>query len=127
MPHPNLWTKGCTDGNTKAITTKDTVRENPVIRNGGSAKLPHLMQAQKTPQKGRFENKHLRSEDRKHGAIQSRQLSLFKTLGLENLGADEGECVHGMSLEMAAPFPAAKSCIPHGGRTSLNSSNCYAR
>ena len=40
-PHPNLWSKGCTDGNTKAITTKDAVRENPVIRNGGAPSSPN--------------------------------------------------------------------------------------
>ena len=37
----------CTDGNTKAITAEDTVRENPVIRDGGStcrgAPTPHLL------------------------------------------------------------------------------------
>ena len=40
-PHPNLWTKGCTDGKTKAITAEDTVRENPVIRNGGVPSSPN--------------------------------------------------------------------------------------
>ena len=41
-PHPNLWSKGCTDGNTKAITTKDAVRENPVIRDGRVPSPPQL-------------------------------------------------------------------------------------
>ena len=26
---PQFWTKACTDGNTKAITTKDTVEDSP--------------------------------------------------------------------------------------------------
>ena len=69
----------------------------------------------KAPPEGRLEHTSLRSEDRKHGAIQAGQLSFLKTLGLEDLGADEGECVHGWSLEMTAPFPAAKSCIPRRG------------
>ena len=30
----------CTDGNTKAITAEDTVRENPVIRDGGLPSSP---------------------------------------------------------------------------------------
>ena len=42
-------------------------------------------------------------------------MSFLKALGLEDLGADEGECVHGLSLEMTAPFPAVKSCIPRRG------------
>ena len=31
----------CTDGNTKAITAEDTVRENPVIRDGGVPSSPN--------------------------------------------------------------------------------------
>ena len=30
----------CSDGNTKAITAEDTVRENPVIRDGGVPSSP---------------------------------------------------------------------------------------
>ena len=31
----------CSDGNTKAITAEDTVRENPVIRDGGVPSSPN--------------------------------------------------------------------------------------
>jgi hypothetical protein len=36
----------------------------------------------------------------------------MKALGLEDLRADESECVHGGGLKLAAPFPAAKACVP---------------
>ena len=36
----------------------------------------------------------------------------MKPLGFEDLRADESECVHGGCLKLAAPFPAAKACVP---------------
>ena len=38
----------------------------------------------------------------------------MEALGLQDLRADEGEGVHGMGLVPAAPFPAAKACVPDG-------------
>ena len=38
----------------------------------------------------------------------------MKALGLEDLRADQSECVHGGCLKLAAPFPAAKACVPVG-------------
>jgi len=37
-----------------------------------------------------------------------------QALGLQDLRADEGEGVHGGGLKLAAPFPAAKACVPRG-------------
>jgi hypothetical protein len=37
-----------------------------------------------------------------------------QALGLQDLRADEGEGVHGGCLKLAAPFPAAKACVPQG-------------
>lgn len=36
----------------------------------------------------------------------------MQALGLQDLRADEGEGVHGGGLKLAAPFPAAKACVP---------------
>ena len=38
----------------------------------------------------------------------------MQALGLQDLRADEGEGVHGGGLKLAAPFPAAKACVPQG-------------
>ncbi len=38
----------------------------------------------------------------------------MQALGLQDLRADEGEGVHGGCLKLAAPFPAAKACVPQG-------------
>ena len=38
----------------------------------------------------------------------------MQALGLQDLRADEGEGVHGGGLKLAAPFPAAKACVPRG-------------
>ena len=38
----------------------------------------------------------------------------MQALGLQDLRADEGEGVHGGCLKLAAPFPAAKACVPLG-------------
>ena len=37
----SCWTPSCTDGYTKAITAEDTVRQNPVIRDGGVPSSPN--------------------------------------------------------------------------------------
>jgi hypothetical protein len=54
------------------------------------------------------------SEDLGAGVAHGGELSLVQALGLQDLRADEGEGVHGGGLELAAPFPAAKACVPQG-------------
>jgi hypothetical protein len=37
-----------------------------------------------------------------------------EALGLQDLRANQSEGVHGGGLKLAAPFPAAKACVPRG-------------
>jgi len=55
-----------------------------------------------------------RSEDLGAGVDHAGELSLVKALGLQDLRPDQSECVHGGCLKLAAPFPAAKACVPKG-------------
>ena len=59
-----------------------------------------------------------RSEDLSTRVAHGGELSLVKALGLQDLRANQSEGVHGGCLKLAAPFPAAKACVPQGDERS---------